>query len=222
MRFSARVLAVMVLFILAGMTALADDTAKPKDAAKKSEAGSASTSATATSEAATKPQPAASALAPRPRPAPASSSSSMRGDNTPAVEAFLGYSYIRFTTDNRPIIPFPTVNIPDHFDLQGATEELTGNVTDWFGLVADFGQYNTWHRTPGVHAYTYLFGPQFSFRKNERLTPFVPNSATVTITSRTTCGYREELSSVWATRPRRWAPPPPVRLTSRKFGLASP
>src|SRR3989454_7940764 len=173
MRFSARVLAVMVLFILAGMTALADDTAKPKDAAKKSEAGSASTSATATSEAATKPQPAASALLPRPRPAPASSSSSsMRGDNTPAVEAFLGYSYIRFTTDNRPIIPFPTVNIPDHFDLQGATEELTGNVTDWFGLVADFGQYNTWHRTPGVHAYTYLFGPQFSYRKSERVTPF--------------------------------------------------
>src|SRR2546426_1032593 len=172
MRFSARVLAVMGLFILAGMTALADDTAKPKDAAKKSEAGSASTSATATSAAATKPQPVASALVPRPRPAPGSSSSSVRGDNTPAVEAFLGYSYIRFTTDNRPIIPFPTVNIPDHFDLQGATEELTGNVTDWFGLVADFGQYNTWHRTPGVHAYTYLFGPQFSYRKSERVTPF--------------------------------------------------
>src|SRR5229473_2357662 len=62
MRFSARVLAVMVLFLLAGMTALADDTAKPKDAAKKSEAGSASASAAA-SEAATKPLPAASPLA---------------------------------------------------------------------------------------------------------------------------------------------------------------
>src|SRR5260370_10475523 len=57
MRFSARVLAAMVLFLLAGMTALADDTAQPKDAAKKSEAGSASASAPATTEAASKPQP---------------------------------------------------------------------------------------------------------------------------------------------------------------------
>ncbi len=172
MRFSARVLAVMVLFLLAGMTALADDTAKPKDAAKKSEAGSASTSATATSEAATKPQPAASALVPRPRPAPASSSSSMRGENTPAAELFGGYSYLRFTTDNRPIIPFPTT--PDHFDLQGVTESITGNVNDWFGLAADFGQYRTWHMPAGgANTFSYLFGPQFSYRRNERVTPFV-------------------------------------------------
>src|SRR5712691_568645 len=174
MRFSARVLAVMVLFVLVGTTALADDTAKPKDAAKKSDAGSASTSATATSEAATKPLPAAFALAPRPKPAPASSSSSMRGENTPAAELFGGYSYLRFTTDNRPIVPFPTVNIPDRFDLQGATESITGNFTDWFGLAADFGQYRTWHHPAGAHVdtFTYLFGPQFSFRKNERVTPF--------------------------------------------------
>ncbi len=173
MRFSARVLAVMVLFILAGMTALADDTAKPKDAAKKSEAGSASASATATSEAATKPQPAASPLAPRPKPAPArASSSSMRGDNTPAVEGFAGYSYVRFNVGNRPVVPFPIVSVPDHFDFHGGTGAITGNFTDWVGLKADISGYTLWDSPLSVHTFTYLFGPQFSYRKSERVTPF--------------------------------------------------
>ncbi|HYL10732.1 MAG TPA: PKD domain-containing protein [Candidatus Acidoferrales bacterium] len=166
MRVSVRVLAVMVLFLLAGMTSFADD------GAKKSDTAAASAAAPTKSDAAEMAKPASVGLFPRPAPPRPSSSFSARSDTTPVVETFLGYSYLRFAADNKPLVPFPTVNPPDHFDLQGATEAIAGNINDWFGLVADFGQYNTWHLQNGVHTYTYLFGPQFSYRKHERLTPF--------------------------------------------------
>src|SRR5262249_8645465 len=50
---------------------------------------------------------------------------------------------------------------------------INGNINNWFGLKADLGGYSL-HDVGGVEGrmYTYLFGPQFSFR-HRRFTPFV-------------------------------------------------
>lgn len=98
MRISVRVLAVMVLFV--GMTAFADDAAKSRDGAKRSDASSASATAPATPvtvDADAEPQPAPSFLVSRP--ASAQFSSSFRGENTRAVEGLAGYSSARFSTN---------------------------------------------------------------------------------------------------------------------------
>lgn len=112
-------------------------------------------------------QPAAQ---PTPTPRSQSSSDSMRGENTPAVELFLGYSYVRFNTNTAT--PLGSVN--EHFDfIPGGVGELSGNVNNWLGLVADFGGYGL-HDVGGVDGklWTYLFGPRIYIARG-RFTPFV-------------------------------------------------
>lgn len=77
-----------------------------------------------------------------------------RGE-TPKAEVFLGGSYIR----------------SDGANFRGWNGSVAGNVNDWFGIVGDFSG----HYFPqgNAHIYTYTFGPQLSYRKNARVTPFV-------------------------------------------------
>jgi outer membrane protein OmpA-like peptidoglycan-associated protein len=84
---------------------------------------------------------------------------------TPAVDLFVGYSYVRFNTN---------AGTSENFSWHGVTGALAGNINRWFSLVGDFGGYRLKDLPPGVtaSAYTYLFGPQFSHR-GERWTPFV-------------------------------------------------
>jgi outer membrane protein OmpA-like peptidoglycan-associated protein len=104
-------------------------------------------------------------LAPQPTPSPtpraASASSSMRSENTPAAEAFVGYLFTRFNP------PGP------NFNVHGGAGSIAGNVNDWFGLVAEFSgsKVSDLPQGAGANIYSYLFGPQFS-RRSDRVTTF--------------------------------------------------
>ena len=71
----------------------------------------------------------------------------------PKEEILGGYSYLRSQGDN----------------FNGWNASAAGNANDWFGIKADFSGYYK----SGLKAHTFMFGPQFSFRKEERVTPFV-------------------------------------------------
>jgi opacity protein-like surface antigen len=85
-------------------------------------------------------------------------SSSAKVQDTPGVELFGGYSYAGSGSNG--------------FDVS-----VTGNVNDWFGLVADFGgQYTRLDDqgfTEKIRSHSILFGPRFSLRRSKRLVPFV-------------------------------------------------
>jgi outer membrane protein OmpA-like peptidoglycan-associated protein len=93
-------------------------------------------------------------------------SSSSSNDTHPAVDLFLGYSYIRFKTS--------VGGVKEHSNWQGFTPSVAGNINRWFSLVADFGFYQIRDVPNGIKAdgSTYLFGPRFSHR-GEHITPFV-------------------------------------------------
>ena len=94
---------------------------------------------------------------------------------TPKVEVFGGYSFLRVEGGN---------------SFNGWQASVAGNVNDWFGIVAEFsGHYDSRSQRasfirPGApplefrsetdaSIHSFLFGPRFSYRKHERVTPFV-------------------------------------------------
>lgn len=95
-------------------------------------------------------------------------------DYFPRVEWFLGYSFWR-------AVPTAFSNRMGY--LHGGGTSIAYNLNRYVGLVADFGGYDnnrltlftptasqTFHSDGS--AYTYLFGPRFSYRRYERFTPF--------------------------------------------------
>ena len=95
---------------------------------------------------------------------PAPQKSQGAGAATPRAEAFLGYSYLRVSESGVSA------------NLNGGSGNIAFNVNDWFGLVADVGGYHLGSvaGTPvDANLFTYLFGPRISFRRNERVTPFL-------------------------------------------------
>lgn len=90
----------------------------------------------------------------------------------PKVEVFIGYSYVGAAprNDRNRIV-----------GLHGGSESIAYNLNSHWGLVADFGAYESDHLTLGgvpptnVHAngalYSYMFGPRVSFRR-ERVASF--------------------------------------------------
>ncbi len=100
-----------------------------------------------------------------------------RRHNAPKAELFLGYSHFRGAPTLRPGNRMVGLN--------GGNASLALNFSRYFGLVADFGGYNTTElRLSGAGAapprvadadgkvFTYLFGPKFALRNSSRLTPF--------------------------------------------------
>jgi len=87
------------------------------------------------------------------------------GTEAPKVDLFFGYSYVRA----EPGDPL------DGFDNHGGSASAAFNLNRWFGLVADFGGYR-FTEVLNVplrgNIFSYLFGPRFSYRQNDRLTPF--------------------------------------------------
>lgn len=82
----------------------------------------------------------------------------------PKAELFGGFSYQRTN---------------DGINLSGWNASLAGNVNHWFGVVADFdGYYKSAIPAKGnvgstqYREHAFLFGPQFSYRKDPRVTPF--------------------------------------------------
>jgi len=113
---------------------------------------------------AAEPRPRNSSLFP-PAPRPPRPAQDLMGTEAPKVDLFFGYSYVR-------AIPGDGL---DGFDNHGGTASAAFNLNRWFGVVADFGGYR-FTEVLGVpvrgNIFTYLFGPRFSYRQNNRLTPF--------------------------------------------------
>jgi opacity protein-like surface antigen len=100
-----------------------------------------------------------------------------QGDETPRVELFLGYSYLRAT---------PTYSPGNRLVwLNGGSASMAFNFNRYLGVVADFagfddskiylygpGEPTSQTVASGGNAYTYMFGPRLSYRNNSRLTPF--------------------------------------------------
>jgi len=87
--------------------------------------------------------------------------------DTPKVDAFLGYSYVRAN---------PETSGAPSFNLHGGSASVAYNVSNSLGLVADFGGYHV-NKIGGFPVdsavYTYLFGPRLSYRRSEsKLTPY--------------------------------------------------
>jgi outer membrane protein OmpA-like peptidoglycan-associated protein len=93
----------------------------------------------------------------------------------PRVEWFLGYSFWR---------ALPTAFSNRMGYLHRGSTSVAYNLNRYVGLVADFGGYANSRLTlftpttsetfnSNGTAYTYLFGPRFSYRRYERFTPFV-------------------------------------------------
>ena len=99
---------------------------------------------------------------------------------TPKAELFVGYSHFGAGISSSGTVGNRMV------ELNGGSAALAFNLGRYVGLVGDFGGYaanqlqltGTGANEPLVvnakgTAYTYLFGPRFSFRNDTRLTPFV-------------------------------------------------
>jgi opacity protein-like surface antigen len=79
-------------------------------------------------------------------------------EETPKVEVFGGYSYVRGNLG----FGFPG------FNMNGGSASVAYNPNEWLGLVADFGGYHVGN-IGGVpvsgNLYTYLFGPKIAYRE---------------------------------------------------------
>lgn len=109
--------------------------------------------------------------------------------DAPKVEIFGGYSYFRTPSgffSNQ--FGGPYTSIVDNPSLNGWTVSVAGNANSWLGVVADVGGYYARAKTStfihgvvptstlgntNVKLYSFLFGPQLSYRKNEHVTPFI-------------------------------------------------
>lgn len=86
------------------------------------------------------------------------------GQDTPLVEPFFGYSYLRFDASGG-----------EHANLNGWNGQIAVNPSRWFGIVADgSGFYGTPTISGGpvnIHLHSILVGPRLSYRR--RVTPYV-------------------------------------------------
>lgn len=97
--------------------------------------------------------------------------------NTPKADVAVGYSYLHLNDSNGV----------SGINSNGLSGSLAYNVSGLVGVVADFGVYRGSVSGAGVTADSYMFGPRFSVRSNDKFTPFVQalfggghvNSATV-------------------------------------------
>jgi opacity protein-like surface antigen len=87
---------------------------------------------------------------------------------TPQVELYGGYYYMRFNSSvNAPVFP-----VPAGFNANGGGGQLEYNVTKWLGIVGDFAGYHV-SAQPSVGTFSYLFGPRINFRrKRQTVMPF--------------------------------------------------
>ncbi len=86
--------------------------------------------------------------------------------DVPKLDVFVGYSYLR---EN------PSTSGLSGFNLHGGSASVAYNANHWLGAVADFGGYHANNILgSGIDGTvsTYLFGPRFSYRHYERVTPF--------------------------------------------------
>lgn len=78
----------------------------------------------------------------------------------PKVEVFGGYSYLHSSFAGTGL------------NFNGGSGSITANVTGVFGVTGDFGIYHNDTSGVSTNNFTYLFGPKFAYRGNERVTPY--------------------------------------------------
>jgi outer membrane protein OmpA-like peptidoglycan-associated protein len=163
MRFVVRFVATLFLGSFLLTPAFAEDAAKASSTSTLPEAPAPDTSATSSGYLA----PAVPFYAPQDQTKSKKDKASSSSDVThPAVDLFVGYSYVRFSTN--------TLGVKETFNWQGLDTNIAGNINRWFSVVGDFGVYRIKDLPPGVSgsAYTFMFGPRFSHR-GQRWTPFL-------------------------------------------------
>jgi hypothetical protein len=88
-----------------------------------------------------------------------------QSEDTPRVELFGGYSYLR-----------ANIIVSDQpFNLNGGSASLAYNFNDWLGVVGDVGVYSQGSvRGNGLSLtlWSYQMGPRLSLRKNKHVVPF--------------------------------------------------
>ena len=57
-------------------------------------------------------------------------------------------------------------------NANGGSGSVAFNVNRWVGLASDFGYYHASSSSVSANTVTYLFGPRFSYRHSDRVTPF--------------------------------------------------
>jgi outer membrane protein OmpA-like peptidoglycan-associated protein len=158
----------------------ADDGAKPKAKAKKDESAASISAPAVTAKAppdasAKLPAPPSTSLQSRSRAYNHAGGWEESDNDAPKVEWFVGYSFWRAT---------PTVSGNRMVYLHGGSTSVAYNFNRYIGLVADLGGYADSRLTlfspagsktfdSSGSAYTYLFGPRFSFPRYERIAPFI-------------------------------------------------
>jgi hypothetical protein len=85
---------------------------------------------------------------------------SASAQQAPKVEVSAGYSFLRLGGTGG-------------MNQNGGSVSIAGNVNRWFGIVGDFGGYHSSPFGASLNTYTFLVGPRFSLRRNDRVTPFV-------------------------------------------------
>jgi hypothetical protein len=79
--------------------------------------------------------------------------------DAPRAEVSMGYSFLRLGGTGG-------------MNQNGASLSIAGNVNRWFGIVGDFGGYHSSPFGASLNTYTFLAGPRFSLRRNDKVTPF--------------------------------------------------
>jgi len=91
---------------------------------------------------------------------------STKAQELPKIDVSASYSYFRAN---------PATTGSSGFNLNGGSATAAYHFRDWLSVVADFGGYDV-GRVNGVnvdnHVLTYMFGPQISYRRYRRITPF--------------------------------------------------
>ena len=88
---------------------------------------------------------------------------SAKAQEVPAWDISGGYSYLRANVNNSP---------GGSFNLSGGYVSADENLNNWFGGRLDFHAFNGGVAGSNVSAETITYGPVFSYRKFDRITPF--------------------------------------------------
>ena len=120
------------------------------------------------------------------------SGAAVYAQETPKVDVFAGYSYVR---------AHPGPRTGDSFSLNGGTASLTYHIKDGISGVADFAGYhngNILGRGVDGPLSTYLFGPRFTYRSYHHVTPFAETLFGVAHGSATIAGVNGPTQNAFA------------------------
>jgi hypothetical protein len=111
--------------------------------------------------------------------------SSSAQQSAPKLEVFAGYAYARNFQDGLITVIGPSGILQvNGIALHGWSGSVTANAADSLGITADFGGYyqnvglnfsqigGNGGAEVAIRGYSFMFGPQFSSRKQESFTPF--------------------------------------------------